>query len=338
MRVARAKRERRTSAGGFRGSPHTTARPLRPSASGRVSQTVVARQPAWSFALRTGPRSRIGACPGILTGRVTDRAPPARQDACRGRLAASGFRLVDRCQHRPHRRLPAARPLVPSPRHRRRTRAPLRRRDGGSAILAAERPVIVKDASGIVAAIWPRRVARDGAIKAPSAALNVLTGRIVAAPEPPGQQVRTRKTSTGCTARRPSPRSAAPARSRSPPAEQPPPPQLQRRPRRQPRCTRSPSAACATASAPAPTPSGVPRKARPRPRSSAASRATAPARSTTPSAPTFSPPTRRAGRTDRRHPLRRRPDWTKRHQDLTSRGAPSLTQTTTWAVDTPLAE
>ena len=51
----------------------------------------------------------------------------------------------------------------------------------------------VEFVAGGRAAIWPRRVARDGAINAPSAALNVLTGLIVAAPEPPGQQVRTRE-------------------------------------------------------------------------------------------------------------------------------------------------
>ena len=65
------------------------------------------------------------------------------------------------------------------------------------AVLAADRPVIAKDTSGVVEAIRQLRVARDGAIKARSAALNALTGLIVAAPEPLRAQLQTRKTTRG---------------------------------------------------------------------------------------------------------------------------------------------
>ena len=48
-----------------------------------------------------------------------------------------------------------------------------------------------------VEAIRQLRVARDGAVKARSAALNTLTGLIVTAPEPLRQQLKTRKTTRG---------------------------------------------------------------------------------------------------------------------------------------------
>jgi transposase len=61
-------------------------------------------------------------------------------------------------------------------------------------VLAASRPVVAKDTSGIVEAIRQLRVARDGAVKARTAALNALGGLIVTAPEPLRRQLTTRKT------------------------------------------------------------------------------------------------------------------------------------------------
>jgi transposase len=49
-------------------------------------------------------------------------------------------------------------------------------------VLAANRPVVAKDTSGIVEAIRQLRVARDGAVKARTAALNALSGLIITAP------------------------------------------------------------------------------------------------------------------------------------------------------------
>ncbi len=76
-------------------------------------------------------------------------------------------------------------------------------------VLAANRPVIAKDTTGIVEAIRQLRVARDGAIKARSAALNALTGLVVTAPEPLRQQLLARKTTRGratlCARFRPDP-------------------------------------------------------------------------------------------------------------------------------------
>jgi transposase len=56
-------------------------------------------------------------------------------------------------------------------------------------VLAASRMVIAKDTTGIVEAIRQLRVARDGAVKARSAALNTLTGLIVTASEDLRQQL-----------------------------------------------------------------------------------------------------------------------------------------------------
>ncbi len=64
-------------------------------------------------------------------------------------------------------------------------------------VLAASSVVIAKDTSGIVEAIRQLRVARDGAVKARSAALNALTGLIVTAPEDLRRQLVTRKTTRG---------------------------------------------------------------------------------------------------------------------------------------------
>jgi transposase len=64
-------------------------------------------------------------------------------------------------------------------------------------VLAASSVAIAKDTSGIVEAIRQLRVARDGAVKARSAALNALTGLIVTAPEQLRQQLLVRKTTRG---------------------------------------------------------------------------------------------------------------------------------------------
>jgi transposase len=64
-------------------------------------------------------------------------------------------------------------------------------------VLAASSIAIAKDTSGIVEAIRQLRVARDGAVKARSAALNALTGLIVTAPEELRRQLLIRKTTRG---------------------------------------------------------------------------------------------------------------------------------------------
>jgi transposase len=60
-------------------------------------------------------------------------------------------------------------------------------------VLAANRPVLAKDTSGIVEAIRQLRVARESAVKARTAALNTLTGLIITAPEPLRAQLSARK-------------------------------------------------------------------------------------------------------------------------------------------------
>jgi transposase len=63
-------------------------------------------------------------------------------------------------------------------------------------VLTGERPVVAKDTGGIVESIRSLRVAREGAVKARSAALNAVGGLIVTAPEPLRCQLRAaRKTS-----------------------------------------------------------------------------------------------------------------------------------------------
>src|SRR3954471_17742399 len=64
-------------------------------------------------------------------------------------------------------------------------------------VLAASSIVIAKDTTGIVEAIRQLRVARDGAVKARGAALNALTGLIVAAPEDLRRHLAARKTTRG---------------------------------------------------------------------------------------------------------------------------------------------
>jgi transposase len=61
-------------------------------------------------------------------------------------------------------------------------------------VLAASRLVIAKDTTGIVEAIRQLRVAREGAVKARSAALNALTGLVITAPEELRRQLLARKT------------------------------------------------------------------------------------------------------------------------------------------------
>ena len=64
-------------------------------------------------------------------------------------------------------------------------------------VLAENRIVIAKDTTGIVESIRQLRVARDGAVKARSAALHALDGLIVSAPEELRQQLMIRKTTRG---------------------------------------------------------------------------------------------------------------------------------------------
>src|SRR3954452_17825469 len=77
-------------------------------------------------------------------------------------------------------------------------------------VLAANRPVVAKDTSEIVEAIRQLRVARDGAVKARSAALNALGGLIVTAPEDLRRQLTARKGTRArarrCERLRPDPR------------------------------------------------------------------------------------------------------------------------------------
>jgi transposase len=64
-------------------------------------------------------------------------------------------------------------------------------------VLAGNRPVIAKDTTGIVEAIRQLRVAREGAVKARTAALNALGGLIVSAPEELRREILARKTTRG---------------------------------------------------------------------------------------------------------------------------------------------
>ena len=64
-------------------------------------------------------------------------------------------------------------------------------------VLAANRLVVAKDTTGIVEAIRQLRVAREGAVKARSAALNTLTGLVVTAPQDLREQLLTRKSTRG---------------------------------------------------------------------------------------------------------------------------------------------
>jgi transposase len=77
-------------------------------------------------------------------------------------------------------------------------------------VLADNRIVIAKDTTGVVESIRQLRVARDGAVKARSAALHALDGMVVSAPDELRQQLMVRKTTRGratrCARFRPDPR------------------------------------------------------------------------------------------------------------------------------------
>jgi transposase len=76
-------------------------------------------------------------------------------------------------------------------------------------VLADNRVVIAKDTTGVVESIRQLRVARDGAVKARSAALHALDGVVVSAPDELREQLMIRKTSRGratlCARFRPDP-------------------------------------------------------------------------------------------------------------------------------------
>jgi len=84
--------------------------------------------------------------------------------------------------------------------HTRRRRGksdPIDAEMAGRHVLAESSVVIAKDTTGIVESIRQLRVARDGAVKARSAALNTLTGLIVSAPQELRAQLQLRKTTRG---------------------------------------------------------------------------------------------------------------------------------------------
>jgi transposase len=85
----------------------------------------------------------------------------------------------------------------PHTRRRRGKNDPIDAEMAARHVLAANRLVIAKDTSGIVEAIRQLRVARDGAVKARSAALNAIDGLTVTAPESLRQQLKARKTTRG---------------------------------------------------------------------------------------------------------------------------------------------
>ena len=100
-------------------------------------------------------------------------------------LRAQGLEVLEVNQPHPHTR------------RRRGKSDPIDAEMAARHVLAANRVVIAKDTSGIVEAIRQLRVARDGAVKARSAALNALGGLIVTAPEELRRQLFTRKTTRG---------------------------------------------------------------------------------------------------------------------------------------------
>src|SRR4051812_21810820 len=98
----------------------------------------------------------------------------------------------------------------PHPRRRRGKSDPIDAELAARHVLAASRRVVAKDTSGIVEAIRQLRVARGGAVKARTAALNALGGLIVTAPEDLRRQLTARKTKRArarlCERFRPDPR------------------------------------------------------------------------------------------------------------------------------------
>jgi transposase len=85
-------------------------------------------------------------------------------------LRAEGLEVLEVNQPHPHTR------------RRRGKSDPIDAELAARHVLAANRLVVAKDTSGIVEAIRQLRVARDGAVKARTAALNALSGLIVTAP------------------------------------------------------------------------------------------------------------------------------------------------------------
>ena len=100
-------------------------------------------------------------------------------------LRAQGLEVLEVNQPHPHTR------------RRRGKSDPIDAELAARHVLAASSIVIAKDTSGIVEAIRQLRVARDGAVKARTAALNALGGLIVAAPEELRRQLLVRKTTPG---------------------------------------------------------------------------------------------------------------------------------------------
>ena len=113
-------------------------------------------------------------------------------------LRAEGLQVLEVNQPHPHTR------------RRRGKSDPIDAELAARHVLAANRPVVAKDTSGIVEAIRQLRVARDGAVKARTAALNALGGLIVTAPEDLRRQLTARKTKRArarlCERLRPDPR------------------------------------------------------------------------------------------------------------------------------------
>ena len=97
-------------------------------------------------------------------------------------LRARGLEVLEVNQPHPHTR------------RRRGKSDPIDAEMAARHVLAAGRVVIAKDTTGIVESIRQLRVARDGAVKARSAALNALGALIVTAPEELRQQLLARKT------------------------------------------------------------------------------------------------------------------------------------------------
>ena len=100
-------------------------------------------------------------------------------------LRAQGLEVLEVNQPHPHTR------------RRRGKSEPIDAEMAARHLLAASRLVIAKDTTGIVESIRQLRVARDGAVKARSAALKALAGVIVTAPEELRQQHVARKTTRG---------------------------------------------------------------------------------------------------------------------------------------------
>jgi transposase len=97
-------------------------------------------------------------------------------------LRANGVRVLEGNQPHPHTR------------RRRGKSDPIDAELAARHVLAESAVVVAKDTTGVVESIRQLRVARDGAAKARSAALNALTGVIVTAPDELREQITVRKT------------------------------------------------------------------------------------------------------------------------------------------------